>query len=138
MQPIGSIAIYTYETSKNLVSEKEVIKWNSTKMINFDDAVKENIKKHPDQPQIPDHPYRTLIFGGSGLRKKTIFESNKHAKDPYKAKYQFLINKKVQNAQKSTGVKHFNDPKAFIEYSNDMDDTYQNIKEWNPNKDLEN
>ena len=67
MQSIGSIAIYTYETS------------NSTKMINFDDVVKENIKEHPDQPQIPDHPYRTLIFGGSGLRKKTIFESNKPA-----------------------------------------------------------
>ena len=48
MQPIGSIAIYTYETSKNLVTEKEVIKWNSTKMINFDDVVKENIKEHPD------------------------------------------------------------------------------------------
>ena len=41
-------------------------------MINFDDVVKENIKQHPDQPQIPDHPYRILIFGGSGLRKKFI------------------------------------------------------------------
>ena len=59
--------------AKTFVSEKEVIKWNSTKMINFDDVVKENIKEHPDQP------YRTLIFGGSGLRKKTIFESNKPA-----------------------------------------------------------
>ena len=36
-------------------------------------------------------------------------------KDPYEAKYQFLINK-----QESTGLKHFNDSKAFIEYSNDM------------------
>ena len=28
-------------------------------MINFDDVVKENIKKHnPDWPQIPDHPYK--------------------------------------------------------------------------------
>ena len=65
--------------AKTFVSEKEVIKWNNTKMINFDDVVKENIKEYLDQPRIPDHPYRTLIFGGSGLRKKTIFESNKPA-----------------------------------------------------------
>ena len=40
-----------------------------------------------------------------------------YAKDPYKAKYQLLINKR-----NNTGLKHFNDPKAFIEYSNDMQD----------------
>ena len=27
-----------------------------------------------------------------------------------------------------------NDSKAFIEYLNDMDDIYKNIKEYNPNK----
>ena len=36
-------------------------------MINFDDVTKENIKKHnPNWPQNPDHPYRILIFGGTG------------------------------------------------------------------------
>ena len=40
-----------------------------------------------------------------------------YAKDPYEAKYQFSINKRD-----STGLKHFNDPKAFIEYSNNMQD----------------
>ena len=35
-------------------------------MINFDDITKENIKEHnTDWPQIPDHPYRVLIIGGS-------------------------------------------------------------------------
>ena len=34
-----------------------------------------------------------------------------YAKDPYEAEYQLLINKR-----ESTGLKHFNDPKAFIEY----------------------
>ena len=29
---------------------------------------------------------------------------------------------------------HFNDPKAFIEYSNDMHDVYQNINQYNPDK----
>ena len=32
-----------------------------------------------------------------------------NAKDPYEAKYQFLINKR-----ESTGLKHFGDPKAVI------------------------
>ena len=47
-----------------------------------------------------------------------------YAKDPFEDKYQFLINKK-----ESTGLKHFNDPKAFIEYSNDMQDVYKDIDE---------
>ena len=35
-------------------------------MINIDDVIKENIKEHNiDWPQIPYHPYRTLIIGGS-------------------------------------------------------------------------
>ena len=31
-------------------------------------------------------------------------------------------------------MKYFNDSKAFIEYSNDMDDIYKDIEEYNPNK----
>ena len=38
--------------------------------------------------------------------------------------------------EKSTDLKHFNDSKAFIEYSNDMDIIYRNIEEHNPNKKL--
>ena len=90
-------------------------------------------------PQIPDHPYRTLINGGSGYGKtNSLFNLIKqqldidktclYAKDPYEAKYQFLINKR-----ESRSLKHFNDSKAFIEYSNDMDDIYRNIEEYNPN-----
>ena len=45
-----------------------------------------------------------------------------YAKYPYEAKYQYLINKR-----ESVGINHFNDPKAFIEYSNDMRDVYKNI-----------
>ena len=35
------------------------------------------------------------------------------------------------------GLKHCNDPRAFIEYSNDMDITYENIDKSNPNKKCE-
>ena len=38
------------------------------------------------------------------------------------------------NKRESTGLKYLNDRKAFIEYSNDMDDIYENIEEYNPNK----
>ena len=43
--------------------------------------------------------------------------------------YKFLINKR-----ESTGVKHFNDPKAFIEYPNDKQDVYKNNEEYNVSK----
>ena len=36
-----------------------------------------------------------------------------YTKDPCETKYQYLINK-----HEKVGLKHFNDPKAFIEYSN--------------------
>ena len=65
------IETYAHGTSKDLVSEKELIKCNSiindTKMINFEDVTKENIKEHnPNWPQISDHLYRILITEVSG------------------------------------------------------------------------
>ena len=52
-----------------------------------------------------------------------------YAKDSCEEKYQFLINK-----LEGAGLKHFNDPKAFTEYSNNMDDMYKNIEVYNPDK----
>ena len=52
-----------------------------------------------------------------------------YAKDPYEAKYQYLINKREK-----VGLKHYDDAKAFIEYSNDMQDVYKNIDEYNKDK----
>ena len=40
------------------------------KMINYNDATKENIKNHePNWPRIPDRPYRILLIVGSGSGK---------------------------------------------------------------------
>ena len=91
-------------------------------------------------PYIRDWPYRILIIGGSGSGKTSALLNliNNHpdidkiylyAKDPYEAKYQFLINKR-----ESTGLKHFNDFKASIEYSDEMPDVYKNINEYNENR----
>ena len=52
-----------------------------------------------------------------------------YAKDPSESKYQYLIDKR-----EGVGINHFNNPKAFIEYSNDMHDVYKNIDEYNPGK----
>ena len=38
------------------------------------------------------------------------------------------------NKRESIGLKHFNDSKAFIEYSNDMHNFYKNIDDYNPDK----
>ena len=77
--------------------------------------------------------YRTLSIGGSGLEKTSslnlishqpnIGEIYLYAKDLYEAKYQLLINKR-----KGVRLKYCNDSKAFIEYSNNMDDVYKNIE----------
>ena len=115
------------EQEKDLVSDKYEIKCNNNKtiqkMINFDDVIKEETKEHnPNCAQIPDHPYRILITGGSRSGKTNslfnlinqqpdIDKLYLYAKDLNEAKYQFLI-KNCENV----ATKHFNDSKAFIKY----------------------
>ena len=110
-------------------------------MINFDDYVDENkIKHNKNWPHISDHPYRMLVIGDSGSGKTNLLlnlienqlDIDKIylcAKDPYKSKNQYLINKR-----EGVGINHFNDPKAFIEYSNDMCNVDKNIDDCNPDK----
>ena len=52
-----------------------------------------------------------------------------YVKDPYEAKHHYLINKREK-----VGLDLFDDPKAFMEYSNGMQDVYINIEDYNPNK----
>ena len=89
-------------------------------MIKFDDYPNENKTQHNSRwSYIPDHSYRILLIGGSESGKVYLY-----AKDPYEAKYQFLIDKR-----ESTGIKDFNDPKAFTEHSINIQDVCKNIEE---------
>ena len=52
-----------------------------------------------------------------------------YAKDLNEPKYEFLIKK-----CKNVGIKYLNDPNAFIECSNTMDDVSENIDDYNPSR----
>ena len=96
-------------------------------MINFDDCENENKRQHNSKwPYIPDHPNIILIIGGSGSGKTNalfnLIENQPdidkiylYAKDPYEAKYQYLI-----NIREKVGLDNYDNLEAFIEYLNDM------------------
>ena len=110
-------------------------------MINFDGYTSENKTWHNSKwPYIPDHPYKILIVEGSGSGKTNallnlinnqpdIDKIYPYAKDLYEPKYQHLINKREK-----LGLDHFNNPGAFMEFSNDMQKVYKNIEDYNPDK----
>ena len=118
-------------------------------MYNFDVITNENNVEHnPKWPYIPDHPQRMLIIGGSrsgktnALLNLTEEEEEEdtdlltaiekiylYAKDLNGPKYQLLIEKR-----EDAGIKHLNNSKPFIEYSNTLDDVYNDIEEYNPKR----
>ena len=110
-------------------------------MINLDNIINDNNNNHNEKwPYIPDHPYRILIIGDSGSGKtntllnlrneqKDIDKIYFYAKDLSEPKYDYLI-KNRENAR----IKFLNNSKAFIEWSNTMDDGYKNIDDYNLNR----
>ena len=52
-----------------------------------------------------------------------------YEKDLSEPKYKFLIKK-----SEDVGIKHLNDSNAYNECSNTMDNVYENIDEYNPNR----
>ena len=99
-----------------------------------------NIKHNEKKAYISDHPYIILIIGGSGSgntntllnlinEQNDIDKISIYARDVNEPKYKTLIKKR-----KDVGIKHLNDPNAFIECSNTMDDVYENIHDYNPSR----
>ena len=107
-------------------------------MLNLEDIVS-NKKKSSSEND--DWPFRMLIKGPSGSAKTNtllhliykfhpIDKIYLYAKDTDEEKYQYLINK-----IEPVGIKNLNDPYAFMEYSNDMNDVLENINNYNKNRD---
>ena len=83
-------------------------------------------------------PYRKLVIDPSGSGKtnyllNSIQKENNiidkiylYAKDLEEPKYKFLIEKRDE-----AGIKKLRDKNAFIEYSNNMDDIYDDITDYN-------
>ena len=106
------------------------------KMLNLDDLVSNNSSSESN-----DWPFIMIIIGPSGSGKTNtllhliskfhpIDKIYLYAKDTDEKKYQFLINKGEQ-----AGLKNLNDPHAFIEYSNHMNDVLDTIDDYNKNRD---
>ena len=105
-------------------------------MLNLDNIVSNN-----NENKNNDWPFRMLIIGPSGSGKTNtllhlinnlhpIDEVYLYAKDIHEPKYEYLINKREQ-----AGIKNLNDPKAFIEYLDDMDDVLDDNNDYNKNRD---
>ena len=105
-------------------------------MKNYDQSVE--INYNPNWPYIPDHPYRILIICGSGSGNTKLLNLIKnqppdidkiclYVKDPFESKYQLLI-----NGREKVGIKKLKNPKVFIDYSQTIDDVYEDLEDYNP------
>ena len=88
-----------------------------------------------------DHPYKILIIDGSGSAKTNallnLIKNQRpdidkiflYIKDPFESNYQWLINGKG-----NLKLENLNNPKTFDDYSQTIDDVYENLKDYNPIK----
>ena len=107
-------------------------------MLNLDNIVS---NKNMSSSQGNNWPFRMLIIGpsGSGTTNTLLHLINYlhpidkiylYAKDLHEPKYEYLNNKREQ-----AGIKNLNDPHAFIEYSDDMNNVLDDINNYNKNRD---
>ena len=98
---------------------------------NYDESIKVNHK--PNWPCIPDHPYGILIKTNLLLNLikhqwPDIDKISLSVKDPFQSKYQLLIN----GRKKKVGSKKLKNLKQLVDYSQTVDDDYENSKDYNP------
>ena len=95
-------------------------------MKNYDQSVE--INHNPNWFYIPNHPYRILIILGSRSGKTNVLlnllknqrpDINKIYLYVKQSSHQVLI-----NGREKIGIKKSKDPKAFIDYSQTIDDVY--------------
>ena len=100
-----------------------------------------DISHNPNWPYIPNHLYKILSIGGSGPGKTNVLLNSikqqqpylekiyLYIKYPFELKYQLLI-----KGREKVKIKEWKRPKAFIDYSQTIDDVYENLKDYNPAK----
>ena len=108
-------------------------------MKNYDQSVERNY--NPNWPYISNHSYKILIIGGLGSGKTNVLlnlikhqrsdirKIHLYVKDLFESKYQLVI-----NGREKVGIKNLKNSKAFIDYSQKIDDVYENLKEYNLTK----
>ena len=108
-------------------------------MRNYDESVKTN--HNPNWTYILDYPCRIIIIGGSGSGKTNVLLNLiKHqrpdidkiylyVKDPFKSKYQLLI-----SGREKVGIEILKNSKAFIDYSQKIDDVFEHFKDYRQRK----
>ena len=103
-------------------------------MLNLDNIVS---NKNMSSSEDNNWPFRMLIINGKTNTLLHLINNLHpidkiylHAKDLHESKYEYLINKREQ-----AGIKNLNDPHAFIEYSDDMNDVLDDINNYNKNRD---
>ena len=110
-----------------------------TMMKNHDQSVE--INNNPNWPYILDHRDRILVIGdlGSGKtnmllnliknQRPDIGKIYLYIKDPFESNYQLPI-----NGREKVGIENLKNPNAFMDYSQTIDDVYENIEDYIPTK----
>ena len=105
----------------------------------YDKSVELN--HNPNWPYILDNFYIILINGDSGSGKSNalqnliknqrsdIDKSCLYVKNPFQSKYQLLI-----NGREKVRIETLKNTKAFIDYSQTVDDVHENLEDYNPTK----
>ena len=110
-------------------------------MLNLDDITNENNKEHNDKMAIYSRSFvqnfgnwwfwirKTNALLNLISQQDDIDRIYLYAKELSETKHEILIKKR-----ENVGIKHLNDSNAFIECSNTMDDVYDNIDDYKPNR----
>ena len=120
----GTLNIFKSVYDGNITLEN--VEKDQTKLRSDLGHMKQGNQKNKSEEQI------NVINNASNLcesREKVVQLFNNYAKNIYRNIYN---SKQAAAGLKILTPKSFYDPKAFMEYSNDMQDVYKNIEDYNP------
>ena len=99
------------------------------------------INHYPNSPYLPNHTYRILIIVDSESGKTSVllnliknqrpYTDNiySNVKDLFESKYQLFVDRREK-----VGIKKLKNSKAFIDYSETINNVYENLEDYNPIK----